>query len=42
MVADCRARGEDQRLKRKRDTNAEHGEGKTNNIPHESMWKKEL
>ena len=41
-VADYRAMGEDQRLKRKQDTNIEHGEGKANSIAHEKMWKKEL
>ena len=41
-VADCRVRGENQRMKREKDTNAEHGEGQANSTPPKNVWMKEL
>ena len=42
MVADCRVRGENQRMKREQDTNPKHGEGQVNSTPLEKVWMKEL
>ena len=41
-AADFRFRGENQRMKREQDTNAEHGEGQVNSTPPEKVWMKEL
>ena len=41
-VADCIFKGENQRMKRKPDTNAERGEGQANGTPPEKVWMKEL
>ena len=41
-VADCRVRGENQRMKREQNTNAEHGEGQVNSTPPKKVWMKEL
>ena len=34
-VADCKVKGENERMKREQDTNTEHGEGKVNSTPLE-------
>ena len=39
-VADCKVRGENQRMKREHDTNTEHGEGQVNSTPPENVWMK--
>ena len=41
-MADYRVKGENQRMKRKQDTNAEHREGQENSTPPKKVWMKEL
>ena len=41
-MIDCRVKGENQRMKRKQDTNTEHGEGQANSTPPEKVWMKDL
>ena len=41
-VADCKVREENQSMKRKQDTNAEHGKEQVNSTPPEKVWMKEL
>ena len=41
-MADCGVKGENQMMKRKQDTNVEHGEGQAKHTHPEKVWMNEL